>query len=87
MPTCFAKGELSLTFLEEDACSAVSHDTLLHSESLLVVSARNLEHVAVVVLAHDFTANFLSHSAFEEGTTVQCEKYQVRTNATIAIEG
>lgn len=59
----------SLTFLEEDACSAVLHDTLLHGETLLVVSSGNFENVAFVVLAHDITINFLSHSLFEEWTT------------------
>lgn len=57
-------------FLEEDACSAVLHDTLLHGETLLVVSSGNFENVAFVVLAHDITINFLSHSLFEEWTNL-----------------
>ena len=40
-----------LTFLEEDACSAVFHDTLLHRKSLSVVSSRDFEDVALVVLS------------------------------------
>lgn len=62
-------GELSLTFLEEDACSAVLHDTLLHCETLLVVSTGDLQNVTFVVLSHNITFDFLSHSLLEERTT------------------
>ncbi len=61
-------GEVSLTFLEKDAGSAVFHDTLLHWESLGVVTASNSEHVAFVVFSEDCAIDFLTHSLVEEGT-------------------
>ena len=61
---------LTLTFLEENASSALSHDTLLHGESLSVVTASDLENVSLVVVTHDFTVNLLAHSSVEERTTV-----------------
>ena len=57
-----------LTLLEKDASSAVFHDTLLHCESLSVVSAGDLKDVALVVLSHHFTIDFLAHSPVEERT-------------------
>jgi len=54
-------------FLEEDAGSALSHDTLLHCETLSIVSAGNFENVAFVFLTKIFAFNFLSHSLLEEG--------------------
>lgn len=56
------------TLLEEDAGSAVHKDTLLHLETLLVVTAGNSEDVALECLTQDFTVNFLTHSSVKEGT-------------------
>ena len=42
-----------LTLLVKDADSALLHDTLLHDEALLVISACDFEHIALVVIAHD----------------------------------
>ena len=62
---------MSLTFLKEDAGSAVFHDTLLHRETLLVVSSRDLEDVTLVVVAHHTAIDFLAHSPVKEGAAVQ----------------
>jgi len=58
-------------FLEENARSALFHDTLLHSEALTVISAGNFECVALVGLSHDLSINFLAHSSFIERTTAK----------------
>ena len=72
------KGEVSLTFLEENACSAVLHYALLHGETLLVVSSGNFENVALVVLAQILSFNLLSHSLLIEWTTArQCKKLDI----------
>ena len=60
--------------LEEDANSSVDHDSLLHRESLLVVSTSDSENIALVVLAQDLTINFLTHSSIEERTAAQVDK-------------
>ena len=64
-------GDVSLTFLKEDACPAVFHDTLLHRETLHVVSTSDLEDVALVIVAHHSAIDFLAHSSVKEGTAVQ----------------
>lgn len=56
------------TFLVKDAGSAVDQDTLLHLETLLVVTASNFEDVALELFTHDLTVNFLTHSPVVEGT-------------------
>jgi len=56
------------TFLVENAGSAVDQDTLLHLETLLVVTASNFEDVALELFTHDFAVNFLTHSPVVEGT-------------------
>lgn len=58
----------SATLLEEDAGSAVDKDTLLHLETLLIVTAGNSEDVALELVTQDFAVNFLTHSSVEEGT-------------------
>ena len=45
--------ETRLTLLVKDAGPALDHDTLLHDEALLVISACDFEHIALVVIAHD----------------------------------
>ena len=42
-----------LTSLVKDAGPALDHDALLHNEALLVISACDFEHIALVVIAHD----------------------------------
>jgi hypothetical protein len=64
-----------LTFLEKDAASAVFHDTLLHWETLGVVTASNFECVAFVVFAHNSAIDLLTHSSVEEGTAVKQKKH------------
>lgn len=59
------------TFLVKDAGSAVDQDTLLHLETLLVVTASNFEDVALELFTHDFAVNFLTHSPVVEGTATQ----------------
>jgi len=65
--TSSSRSEESSLLFEEDASSAVFHDTLLHCESLSVISTSDLEHVAFVVITHDRTVNLLSHSLVKEG--------------------
>lgn len=60
----------SSTLLVKDAGPAVDHDPLLHHEALLVISACDFEHIALVVIAHDCTVNLLAHPSIEEGTNV-----------------
>lgn len=57
-----------LTSSEENAGSAIDHDTLLHLETLLVVSAGNSEDVALELVAHDLAFDLLTHSSVVEGT-------------------
>ena len=77
---------MSLTLFEEDACSTVFHDTLLHCESLSVVSASNFEHVAFVVITHYFALNFLAHSPVEERTAASKDTLGL-ANATLGNSG
>lgn len=53
---------------EEDARSSVDEDTLLHGESLLVISSSDSEDVALVVVTEVLSVNFVTHSLVEEGT-------------------
>jgi len=57
-------------FLEENAGPALSHDTLLHCETLSVVSTGNFENVAFVFLTKHFAINLLAHSLLKEGAAV-----------------
>ena len=50
------------------------HDALLHKEALLVVSTSDFEHIALVVITHEFTVYLLAHPSIEEGTTAQLQK-------------
>ena len=58
----------SATFLVEDAGSTVDEDTLLHLETLLIVTSANSEDVALELFTHDFAIDFLTHSSVVEGT-------------------
>jgi len=60
----------SATLLVEDAGSTVDKNTLLHLETLLVVTAGNSEDVALELVAHDLTIDLLTHSPVVEGTDV-----------------
>lgn len=55
---------------EQDAGSAVNKDTLLHLETLLVVTAGNSEDVALELFSHDISFDLLTHSSVVEGTDV-----------------
>ena len=50
------------------------HDALLHKEALLVVSTSDFEHIALVVITHEFTVYLLSHLSIEEGATAQMQE-------------
>ena len=65
---CASRAGPVLTLLEEDACSAVFHDTLFHCESLRVVSTGDLENVAIVIFSKNSAVDFLAHSLLKEGT-------------------
>jgi len=58
----------SSALLEEDAGSAVDKDTLLHLETLFIVTSGNSEDVALESCTEDLAINFLAHSPVEEGT-------------------
>ena len=59
-----------LTFLEENSGTSVDEDTLLHGETLLVISAGDAEDVALVLFSHNFAVNFLAHSPVEERSAI-----------------
>jgi hypothetical protein len=64
----------SLTLSEENAGSTLDEDTLLHGETLLVISSSDSEDVALVVVTEVLSVNFLAHSLVEEGTAIHDEK-------------
>lgn len=68
----FITKEEVLTSSEKDARACVHEDTLLHLEALLIVAACDSEDVALELLAHDFTIDFLAHSSVVEGTAIKC---------------
>jgi len=53
---------------EENAGSSVNEDTLLHGETLLVVSSSDSEDVALVGVSEELSVDFLAHSLVEERT-------------------
>ena len=59
-----------LTFLEQNSGTSVDEDTLLHGETLLVISAGDAEDVALVLFAHNVAFNFLAHSPVEERSAI-----------------
>ena len=73
---------MSLTFLEEDAGSSHSHDTLLHCETLSIVSTGNFENVAFVFLTKRLAVNFLAHSLLEEWPAVIDRRSGLEANAS-----
>jgi len=66
---------LALTLLEKKSDSAVDQDTLLHGESLFVVSTSDLENVALELFSENFTIDFLALSSVVEGATTHHEKW------------
>ena len=52
----------SLTLSEQKSDSFVGQDSLLHGESLFVVSSSDLEDVSLELVSEVFSLNFLSHS-------------------------
>jgi len=64
-------GSVSSSLLfEKDAGSTIDKDTLLHGETLLVVSSGDSENVALVVVTKVFSVDFIAHSLVEERTDV-----------------
>jgi len=63
-----------LAGLEEETDAAGSEDTLLHGETLLVVSTGDLEDVALPGIAEDVGLNLVGHALVHEGTAVVVEK-------------
>jgi len=55
---------------EQDTGSSVDEDSLLHLETLLVVTAGNSEDVALELFSHDIAFDLLTHSSVVEGTDV-----------------
>merc|ERR1719183_76522 len=55
---------------EENFGPSLDQNALFHGESLLVVSAGDAEDVALIVITHDVSVDFLAHSPVEEGTDV-----------------
>lgn len=64
----------SLTLSEENAGSTLDEDTLLHGETLLVISSSDSEDVALVVVTEVLSVNFVAHSLVEERTAIHDEK-------------
>lgn len=53
---------------EKEADTSGVHNTLLHGETLLVVTAGDLENVALELIADGVTGNFLTHAFVDENT-------------------
>merc|ERR1719469_197832 len=62
--------DVSSSLLEEAAASGLSHDTLLHGETLHIVSTGNFENVAFVFLTKNSAIDLLAHSLLVEGTNL-----------------
>jgi hypothetical protein len=58
-----------LTSLHQESHSGGAEDSLFHGEPLLVVTAGNLENVAIVLFSHDFSFDLLTHSPVIEVAT------------------
>ena len=54
------------SLLEEEADTFAGHDTLLHGETLLVISSRDLEDVSLELIAKHVTLYFLVHALVVE---------------------
>ena len=67
-----------LTFLEEQSDSSVDQDSLLHGESLLVVTSRDSENVSFVLFSKNFSIDFLAHSLVVEVATTHSRYYEER---------
>jgi hypothetical protein len=60
-----------LTLLEKDAGSSSDENTLLHGESLSVVSSSDSEDVAFIVVTHVLSVDLGAHAPVKEWATVQ----------------
>lgn len=60
----------SATLFEKDSGSSLDENSLLHGESLFVVSSGDSEDVALELFAHDLSVDFLAHALVKEGTNV-----------------
>lgn len=74
-----------LTSPHQDSDSAVHEDTLLHGETLLVVSTSDSEGVALELGAKDLTINVGAHAAIVE-VTAETE-LEMHPNTLIAQSG
>jgi hypothetical protein len=61
--TSAARSVARVAFGEEESDTGMVEDTLLHGETLLVVTAGNAEDVALEFIAEVVTGNFLAHLA------------------------
>ena len=71
---------------QQNADAALDQHTLLHGETVLVVAAGNLEHVALEVVAERVSVDLLAHALVEEdgagesfreaggGLTISCRR-------------
>merc|ERR1712166_1191174 len=59
-----------LTLLEKDAGSACNKNTLLHGESISVVSSGNSEDVALEIISHEVSVNLGAHAPVKEWANV-----------------
>jgi len=62
--------EGSATLFEKDAGSSLDENTLLHGESLFVVSSGDSEDVSLELFAHNLAVNLLAHALVKERTNV-----------------
>jgi len=60
----------STTSLEKNAGSSVDKNTLLHGESIFVVSSSDFEKVALEIWTHFLSIDLLSHSFVKERTNM-----------------
>lgn len=63
------KKRTRLTLLEEDSDSAVDQNTLLHGESLFVVTTSNSESVTLELLSQNLSIDIRAHSPVIEVAT------------------
>jgi len=63
--------EGSATLFEKDAGSSLDENTLLHGESLFVVSSGDSEDVSLELFAHNLAVNLLAHALVKERTTIR----------------
>ena len=59
------------TLLQEEPDTAVSEDSLLHGEPLLVVASSDAEHVALELIAQGVSLDLLAHTLLIERTHLE----------------